>query len=83
MDMLPVQPIISKRKKSDNDSKQQKKREAIKIVDTPKKLVWSFTVLFLTKKAIIITSKHGTKFLFPIKILFLENFKNNCPEKLA
>ena len=47
MDMLPVQPIISKRKKSDNDSKQQKKREAIKIVDTPKKLVWSFTVLFL------------------------------------
>ena len=47
MDMLPVQPIISKRKKSDNDSKQKKKREAIKIVDTPKKLVWSFTVLFL------------------------------------
>ena len=29
-------------------SKQQKKKEAIKIVDTPKKLVWSFTVLFLT-----------------------------------
>ena len=64
-------------------SKQQKKKEAIKIVDTPKKLVWSFTVLFLTYKAIIITSKHGTKFFFPIKILFLENFKNNCPEKLA
>ena len=29
-------------------SKQQKKKEAIKIVDTPKKLVWSFTVFFLT-----------------------------------
>ena len=47
MDMLLVQPIISKRKKLHNDSKQQKKKEAIKIVDTPKKLVLSFTVLFL------------------------------------
>ena len=47
MDMLLVQPIISKRKKLDNDSKQQKKKEAIKIVDTPKKLILSFTVLFL------------------------------------
>ena len=26
----------------------KKTKEAIKIVDTPKKLVWSFTVLFLT-----------------------------------
>ena len=46
MDMLLVllvQPVISKRKKSDNDSKQQKIKEAIKIVDTPRKLVWSFT----------------------------------------
>ena len=47
MDMLLVQPIISKRKKLDNDSKQQKKKEAIKIVDTSKKLVLFFTVLFL------------------------------------
>ena len=47
MDMLLVQLIISKRKKLDNDSKQQKKKEGIKIVDTPKKLVLSFTVLFL------------------------------------
>ena len=47
MDMLLVQLIISKRKKLDTDSKQQKKKEAIKIVDTPKKLVLSFTVLFL------------------------------------
>ena len=49
MDMFPVQPIINKRNKSDNDSKQQKKKEAIKIVDTctPKKLVLSFTLLFL------------------------------------
>ena len=47
MDMFPVQPIINKRNKTDNDSKQQKKKEAIKIVDTPKKLVLSFTVLFL------------------------------------
>ena len=47
MDMFPVQPIINKRNKSDNDSKQQKKKETIKIVDTPKKLVLSFTVLFL------------------------------------
>ena len=46
MDMLLVQPIISKRKKSDSDSKQQKKKEAIKIADTPKKLVLPFTVLF-------------------------------------
>ena len=27
---------------------QQKKKEAIKIVDTPKKLEWSFTALFVT-----------------------------------
>ena len=46
MDMLLVQLIISKRKRSDNDSKQQKRKEAFKIVDTPKKLVSSFTVLF-------------------------------------
>ena len=47
MDMLLVQPIISERKKPESDSKQQKKKEAIKIVDTPKKVVLSFTVLFL------------------------------------
>ena len=31
--------------------------------------------------AIIITSKHGTRILFPITILFLENIKKKCPEK--
>ena len=33
------------------------------------------------KKAIIITSKHGTKIFFPITILFQENFKKKCPER--
>ena len=32
--------------------------------------IWSFTVYFSEKKAIIITSKHGTRIFFPITILF-------------
>ena len=82
MDMLPVQPIRSK-KKSDTDSKQREKKVTINIVDTPKKLVWSFTVYFWGEKAIIITSKQGTKIFFPKSILFEENLEKNCPEKRA
>ena len=60
-----MQPIKSKKKKSDTDSKQREKKETINIVDTPKKLVWSFTVLFLGEKEVIITSKHaGTTIIF-------------------
>ena len=40
-----------------------------------------FHYIFLGKRAIIITSKHGTRILFPITILFLENIKKKCPEK--
>ena len=40
-----------------------------------------FHCIFLGKKAIIITSKHGTNISFPITILFEENFKKKCPEK--
>ena len=40
-----------------------------------------FHCIFLGKKAIIITSKHGTRIFFPITILFQENFKKKCPEK--
>ena len=35
MDRLPVQPIRRKKKKSDTDSKQREKKEAINIIDTP------------------------------------------------
>ena len=37
--------------------------------------------IFLGKKAIIITSKHGTTSFFPITIFFWENLKKNWPEK--
>ena len=40
-----------------------------------------FHCIFLGKKAIIITSKHGTRIFFPIRILFYENLKKKCPEK--
>jgi len=33
------------------------------------------------KKAIIITSKQGTRIFFPITILFYENVTKKCPEK--
>ena len=70
---LPLQQIRGKKKKKseDTDSKQREKKieEKINIVDTPKKLVRSFTELFLGKKATIITSKHGTTIFFPFTIL--------------
>ena len=37
--------------------------------------------IFLGKKAIIITAKHGTTIFFPITILFQENVKKKCPER--
>ena len=40
-----------------------------------------FHCVFLGKRAIIITSKHGTRIFFPVTILFQENFKKKCPEK--
>ena len=41
-----------------------------------------FHCIFLGEKAIIITSKHGTRNFFPITILFYkENSKKKCPEK--
>ena len=40
-----------------------------------------FHCIFRVKKAIIITSKQGTRIFFPITILFSENFKNKCPKK--
>ena len=39
-----------------------------------------FHDIFLGKKAIIITFKHGTRILLPITILFLENIKKKCPK---
>ena len=66
---FPVQSIRNEKKKSDNDSIQREKKRN-NFVDTPKRLLWSFTVLFIGKKAIIITSKHGTTIFFPITILF-------------
>ena len=39
--------------------------------------------MFLGKKAIIITSKHGTTIFFPITIFFQENVKKNWLEKSA
>ena len=42
-----------------------------------------FHCIFLGKKAIIITSKQGTRIFFPITILFSENFKKKCPKKAA
>ena len=39
-----------------------------------------FHCIFLGKRAIIITSKHGTRIFFPVTILFQENFKKKCPE---
>ena len=55
---LPVKPIRSEKKKSDTDSIQREIKRN-NTVDTPKRLLWSFTVLFIGKKAIIITSKQG------------------------
>jgi len=69
IDRFPVQPIRSEKKKSDTDSIQREKKRN-NIVDTPKKLLWTLTVVFIGKKAIIITSKHGTTIFFPITILF-------------
>ena len=69
IDRLPVQPIRTEKKKSDTDSIQREKKRN-NIVDTPKKLLWSFTVVFIGKKAIIITSKLGRTIFFPITILF-------------
>ena len=40
IDRLPVQPIRTKKEKSDTEKRNN-------IVDTPKKLLWYFTVLFL------------------------------------
>ena len=41
-----------------------------------------FHCIFLGEKAIIVTSKHGTRNFFPITILFYkENSKKKCPEK--
>ena len=45
--------------------------------------VMVFHCLFLGKKAIIITSKHGATIFFPITILLYENFKKKCPERRA
>ena len=39
--------------------------------------------VFLGKKAISSTSKHGTTIFFPIRIFFSENLEKNCPEKRA
>ena len=40
-----------------------------------------FHCIFLGKKGIIITIQTRRKGLFPIRILFWENFKEKCPEK--
>ena len=40
IDRIPVQPIRTKKEKSDTEKRNN-------IVDTPKKLLWYFTVLFL------------------------------------
>ena len=39
--------------------------------------------IFLEKKAIIITSKHGTMTFFPITVSLKENLTKNWPEKRA
>ena len=39
--------------------------------------------IFLGKKAIIITFKHGTTIIFLITIFLKENLKKNLPEKHA
>ena len=36
--------------------------------------------IFLGKKAIIITSKHGTRIFFPITILLWENLRKDVPK---
>ena len=45
------------------------------------RLVLEISQIFFGKKAIIITSKHGTNNFFPSRILFQENFTKQCPEK--
>ena len=40
-----------------------------------------FQCIFLGKKVIIITSKHGTTIFFPITIFFYEDFKKKCRKR--
>ena len=49
IDRLPVQPIRSKKKKWETDSIQREKKRN-NIVDTPKKLLWSFTVVYIYRE---------------------------------
>ena len=80
IDRLPVQQIRSEKKKSDTDSIQREKKRN-NIVDTPKKLLWSFTVVFIGKKAIIITSKHGTTIFFPLQSYSSKTLWEKLPRK--
>ena len=77
---LPVQPIRSEKKKSDTDSIQREKKRN-NTVDTLKRLLWSFTVLFIAKKAIIITSKHGTTISFPLQSYSSKTLWEKLPRK--
>ena len=79
IDRLPVQQIRSE-KKSDTDSIQREKKRN-NTVDTPKKLLWSFTVVFIGKKAIIITSKHGTTIFFPLQSYSSKTLWEKLPRK--
>ena len=80
IDRLPVQPIRSEKKKSDTVSIQREKKRN-NTVDTPKKLLWSFTVVFIGKKAIIITSKHGTTIFFPLQSYSRKTLWEKLPRK--
>ena len=79
MERLTVQPFRSK-KKSDIASKQGGKKVAINIVDTPKKV---FHCIFLGKKAIIITSKHGTTIFFPLQSYSTKTLPEKRAQKLS
>ena len=80
IDRLPVQPIRSEKKKSDTVSIQREKKRN-NTVDTPKKLLWSFTVVFIGKKAIIITSKHGTTIFFLLQSYSTKTLWEKLPRK--
>ena len=60
IDRLPVQPIRTKKEKSDTEKRNN--------IATPKKLLWYFTVLFLGQRRSLLYSNTVQRSFFPIAI---------------
>ena len=83
IDRLPVQPIRTEKKKSDTDSIQREKKRN-NIVDTPKKLLWSFGCSIYREKGdhYYIQTRHNDIFSH-YNLILAKRYEKNCPEKRA